>query len=433
MSKMLLGWSIPIAPEGLFLRDRQHEISSQALRQKSTQNMTLSQARNPMATRRLLRCARSRTTRGKAARAWSTLPRSLCRVALTVALCGSAAIAQTASLKSSDPAVNTHHRAKVEASIKCPKIEGWSAQMKAFEAAATHKWDRATMGCAILYGTEAVEQLSAPSSALWAILTFRADKVETTLGVLAAHVEYFDVLDKRYSDPDLSVALSSELAVRWEQTRASGAEIIARIKPLLSSIPEARILRAAFATASTRRDTTSAQRIAALRSATVDLERAIADNPEALEGTGQRLLGQILLLPAKSGGDTQRGIALLEAAHQLNPNDLSIHRMLVRAYLANGENSKATAMLLAALEADQAMENPQDYVDDTKDLGELALQAGQPDISERLMERRAHMLADRPELLARGGLTSFGDELARAKPDALISRSIQNTWHQRPR
>ncbi|MGR3761111.1 tetratricopeptide repeat protein [Roseobacteraceae bacterium NS-SX3] len=321
------------------------------------------------------------------------------------------ALGQTGSVLSdmTDPDVQARYRAEAVERIKCPPLPGWDAKMAAFEAAGMHKWDRAAMGCAVAAGTDALDDLSLPASLMWAFFTLRVDNIERHLEVLGANLEYFDVLSKAYSDHYQGIELSSELSVRWERTRARCERILEKIAPIMPKLAEARILRAGFHLASTAREATPEQQSAALAIAVEDLESAIADDPAALDGLGQLMLGQVLLaLPEFLGGNALRAIALLEQAHELNPGDLTVRRALTEAYLGEREDGKAIALLASALTSNPALENPQDYVDDTRFLGGLAVRAGRPDLAKQFGEARDRMLAARPELLTRKQTAAFG-------------------------
>ena len=345
-----------------------------------------------------------------------------------LATTGTASAQQTGSVLSdlSNPEVIAKHRAEAEERIACPVVDGYRKQMAAFSEHGMAKWDRAAMGCAIEYGSDAVRDLSIPSSALWAFVTFRADNIETALEVLGAHLEYFDVLDKAYGAHYQGIEQSSELGLRWERTHASGQEILDRVNPLVPAIPEARIVRAAFNLASTMREATPEQESAALVSALEDLSIAIEEKPEALDGVGQLVMGQVMVaLPEFLGGDALAGIELLETANTMNPSDITVHMSLVEAYLGERENDKAIALLQAALDVDPETNHPQDYVDETKHLGGLALRTNHAEIAAAFAEKREAILAAQPQLLSRTEHASFGhggeDPITGEKPDALTS------------
>ena len=334
--------------------------------------------------------------------------------------------AQSGSVLSdlSNPEVQARYRAEAAKRIACPPIAGYDALMAAYAANATSKWDRAAMGCALEYGAEAMKELSLPKNLGWALATFRTDNIETHLGVFGAHLDYFEVLDNSYSDHYQGIEMSAELGLRWEQTRARAEVLLARIDPLVPKLTEARLLRAAYLLASTLRETPTDAQNVAVAAAIEDLQTAIAENPGALDGLGPLLLGQVLsALPEFMGGDILAAIALLEQAHGFNPNDLTVHRTLVEAYLGERETDKAVALLEQALTIDVSAENPQDYVDDLKFLGGLAQRAGQPEIAARMAEARTAMLSAKPGLDPRKENAAMGhggaDPLTGKTPDDL--------------
>ncbi|MCL6282457.1 hypothetical protein M3P21_02850 [Ruegeria sp. 2012CJ41-6] len=321
------------------------------------------------------------------------------------------AFAQTGSVLSDleNPEFLAKKRAEAAEFIKCDPIDGFDARMAAYEAGATAKWDRASMGCAVQAGSQALDEMSLPTNLIWAFVTFRVDNIEKHLEVLGANLEYFDVLANSYADHYEGIEKSSELYVRWQDTRAQSEAILAKIDPIIPKVTEARILRAAYNLASTVKETPPEEANAAMKSAIEDLEIAIAEKPEALDGLSQLMLGQVLVaLPPFLGGDALRGIELLEQANELNPNDLTVHRALVEAYMGEREDEKAIALLQAALEVDPALENGQDYVDDTKHLGGLALRLDQGDMATQFNDKRNERLASNPELLTRKAIASFG-------------------------
>ena len=302
-------------------------------------------------------------------------------------------------------------RAKEEAStrIRCPDLDDAKARNAAFDGAQDHKWDRAGMGCAVQYGAEALDDLSLPTNLIWAWLTFRVKNIERHLVVLGAHLEYFDVLHKAYNDHYQGIELLSELSVRWAQTKARAERIVAKIEPLMAKLPEARILRAAYRLASTQRESTLEAQNKAVSDAVVDLEVAIQEKSEALDGLAPLLLGQVLVvLPEMLGGDVDRGIDLLERAHGYNPTDLAVHRALAEAYAGERAKDKAIDLLKHALSVDAAAENPQDYVDDTKFLGGIADRFAQPEMVAAFRARRNAVLRQHPHLLTRRQTAVFG-------------------------
>ena len=321
------------------------------------------------------------------------------------------ASAQSGSVLSdlADPQLRARYRQEAIERIKCAPLSDTSDKVAVFDEASTHKWDRVRMGCAVTYGAEALEDLSLPTNLFWAWITFRAQNIERHLIVLGAHLEYFDVLNKSYSDHYQGIELVSELSVRWAQNLARAQRIVDRIEPLVAKLTEARILRAAFLLASTQRESTVEQQNAAVAAAMADLEVAVQENPEALDGLGLLLLGQVLVtLPEMLGGDAMRGITLLEKAHAQNPTDLAVHRALVEAYLGEREKDKAVALLGHALTVDANAENPQDYVDDTKFLGGIADRLGKSDLVAAFRSRRDAVLASHTNLLTRKQTAAFG-------------------------
>lgn len=341
-------------------------------------------------------------------------------------LLGAPLAAQTGSVLSEleSDEVRARHRAEAAEKIACPRIEGYDALIAAFAQNVTSKWDRAAMGCATEYGARAMEELSLPTNLIWAVATFRTDNIETHMEVLGAHLDYFEVLDRSYSAHYQGIELATELGLRWEQTRERADGLMARIDPLVSKLTEARLVRAAYLLASTLRETPVDEQNAAVAAAVEDLRIAIEENPEALDGLGPLLLGQVLAaLPEFLGGDIVAAIELLEQAHALNPTDLSVHHTLVEAYLGEREEEKALALLKNAASIDPAVENLQDYVDEMRYLGGLALRAGAPELARQMGEQRAAILAKNPFLNPRKEMAALGhggaDPLTGKKPEDL--------------
>jgi len=334
--------------------------------------------------------------------------------------------AQTGSVLSDlqNEEVQARYRAAAAERIACPRIEGDAALMAAFAKDAASKWDRAAMGCATEYGARAMEALSLPTNLIWAVATFRTDNIETHLQVLGAHLDYFEVLDKSYSAHYQGIEMATELGLRWEHARERSETLMTRIDPLVPKLTEARLLRAAYLLASTLRETPPEVQNTAVAAALEDLQIAIAENPEALDGLGPLLLGQVLaVLPEFLGGDILAAIDLLEQAHALNPTDLSVHHTLVEAYLGERETDKALALLRHAASIDPSTENPQDYADEMKYLGGLALRAGAPDLARQMAGHRSAILAAHPQLDPRKEMAALGhggaDPLTGKKPDDL--------------
>ncbi|MCL6285824.1 tetratricopeptide repeat protein [Ruegeria sp. 2012CJ41-6] len=321
------------------------------------------------------------------------------------------AFAQTGSVMSdlADPEALARFRAEAAERIKCDPIEDWDAKMAAFEADGNKKWKQAEMGCALEAGSQALDEMSLPTNLIWAFVTFRVDNIERHLEVLGGHLEYFEVLKEDAGRLDSGAERSAEVYVRWMQNRERAEVILEKIDPIVPKLTEARILRAAYQLASTLRESTSEEQGDALNAAKADLEIAVAEKPEALDGLGQMMLGQILVtLPEFLDGDTPRGIELLENANALNPADMSVHRALIDAYMGVRENDKAVALLQAALEIDPADVNPQDYVDDMQFLGGLAVRLDQPEMVTQFAERRSAMFDKMPELHTRKDVATLG-------------------------
>lgn len=331
--------------------------------------------------------------------------------ALALSLAPGVAFGQTGSVLSDQEKPEVRARYAVEAGrrMACPPAPTPKERWQAFEKASTHKWDHGAMGCAVEHGAASLEDISLPTNLVWAWFTFRVSNIERHLEVLGGHLEYFDALHKLYGPHYAGIEMAIELGLRWQKTKASAEKILARIDPLMPKLPEARLLRAAFLLAATQREATALEQNAAVKKAMVDLEAVLKDKPEALDGLAQLLAGQVLVtLPEMLGGDALRGIELLEGALRLNPTDLSVHRALVEAYLGERENDKAVALLKEALAVDPALENPQDYVDDTRFLGGVADRLGQAELVQGFREARRARLAAQPELLPRRQTAAFG-------------------------
>lgn len=328
-----------------------------------------------------------------------------------LALLAGGALAQTGSVLSdlAKDDVQQRYREQAAEQIACPPLADYDTRMTAFEKDMASKWDRFAMGCATEYGSQALDDLSLPSNLIWALVTFRTDNIETYLTVLGADLEYFDALSKLYSDTYQGIEMQSELGLRWEKTRERGQAIVERIEPLVDGLTEARILRAAFNLISTQKEATPEAQNVAMASAIEDLNIAIEEKPEALDGLAQLLLGQVLMaLPAFLGGDEEAARGLLETAHRLNPNDLSVHRALAELYLGDRQPENAVGLLQAALDIDVSKENPQDYVDDMKFLSGLALRADQAELAQMIDAKRAAMLDENPFLLTRKEVAAMG-------------------------
>lgn len=308
-----------------------------------------------------------------------------------------------------DPAVVAKFRKLAEDKTKCSPIEEVDKKYAAYEAASGDKWDRAGMDCAVQYGTEAVLTMSVPSSALWALVTFRAGHIEKTLKVLGSNIEYFDVLAKSYEDFYQTIEVQSELTLRWERTRERSERLLARVEPLAGSVPEVRVLRAAYYLASTLKEATPDKKTKAIAAALKDLEAVVKDSPKTLDGLPQFLLGQTLdALPEFLGGDSDRAVSLLEQAHKMDPDNLAFDHALADAYLGERRTDEAAKLFEAALSVVPDRGNPQDYVDEAKYMGGLAVRISRPDLAKKFAEKREAVLAAKPFLLARKGTAAFG-------------------------
>lgn len=347
-------------------------------------------------------------------------------VTTCAAVLGAPLWAQTGSVLSEleSEEVRARYRAEAAGKISCPNVQGFDALMGAFEKDATSKWDRAAMGCATEYGARAMQDMSLPTNLIWAVATFRTDNIETHLEVLGAHLDYFEVLDNSYSAHFQGIELATELGLRWEQTQERAKALMEKIDPLVPKLTEARLARAAYRLASTLRETPVDEQNAAVAAAIEDLRIAIEEDPKALDGLGPLLLGQVLaVMPEFLGGDIPAAIDLLERAHAINPTDLSVHHTLIETYLGERETEKAEALLKHAASIDPKAENLQDYVDEMRYLGGLALRAGVPELAQKMAEQRDAVLAENPFLDPRKEMAALGhggaDPLTGKSPEDL--------------
>lgn len=307
---------------------------------------------------------------------------------------------------SADSAMVEKFREEAEAKTQCPPVaDKWAA----YTEGSAKKWDRAAMGCALSYGSDAAFELSIPSSAIWAFLTFRAGNIEKNLTVLGSNIEYFDVLAKSYAEFYQGIELESELSLRWEQTRKRCEAILARLSPLEEQVPEVRVLRAAYLLASTRKETPVKQQTKSAQAAIKDLEIVVKDSPKTLDGLPQFLLGETLdRLPEILGGNSERAVSLLEEAHRRNPVQLDFDIALATAYIGGPTPDKALPIVQSVLTLDPERQNPQDYIDDLKYVVGLAQRIKRPDLALALETQENAFSAKHPYVLQRIDAAAFG-------------------------
>ena len=143
--------------------------------------------------------------------------------------------------------------------------------------------------------------------------------------------------------------------------------------------------------------------------AITDMKRAIALDPKALHGEGQRLIGRKYLdLPPLYGGDTKQALVYLESAREIAPDDPRVLRYLTEAYDEVGNREAALAALRALAAVAPQSTDYQLYADEWR-MGEgLATRMGETALADQFASRRADLMHEHPNLLLRKVAAVFG-------------------------
>jgi tetratricopeptide (TPR) repeat protein len=133
-----------------------------------------------------------------------------------------------------------------------------------------------------------------------------------------------------------------------------------------------------------------------------ELKRAVAKDPNALNGLGQLLIGRSYLdLPPIAGGGPAKAVPYLEQARAASAADPRASRYLAEAYEALGRPRDALAALKTLANVTPSDSNLQLYADEWR-MGEgLAIRMHAPELADSIKVERAHLLQQHPNLLSR--------------------------------
>lgn len=298
----------------------------------------------------------------------------------------------------SSPERLAKYRELAKKKMHCDAIDEDSTLEQKYQTLSGAKWDIAKMGCGVQYGNQLAD------SSLLSLFD-----IELQLTVLGKHAEYFETLHKEYPSLYSSPEVTTELDLRWEQNKAQGQIILDRLEPFVSWMTEFKLVKHAFLLASTQHLSSHKATLVISQAAIKDLEVIVQEEPETLDALGPLMLGQLLLaLPEFSGGDPVRAIELLEQGTQLSPNNLSMHKWLIDAYVAERESDKALQTLekAALIAADQ--QHPQDHSDSLKDFVGFAISMRQLELAKYFKFQRSLILKANPQVDPRVEVASMG-------------------------
>lgn len=290
------------------------------------------------------------------------------------------------------------YRAAALQNMQCAPVSDEEELQALYQQLRTAKWDKAKMGCAAEYGATLADD------GLFNFLS--VEQQLTTLGTL---IEYFDVLHKDYPTLYASPAITTELDLRWQQNIEAGQRIIDRLEPLWWWLTEFKLVSNAFKLSSTQHLTEHKAVIKQSQESLAVLSEIINEEPEALDAIGSLIVGQLLLqLPEFNGGDPLQAIEVLKQGIEIAPQNLTMHRWLIEAYVAEREPKLASSAVEQAALVSAAQQNPQDHSDTLKDLVGFALSLNQKELAQYLKYQRSLILKQNPMLNPRQEVASMG-------------------------
>jgi tetratricopeptide (TPR) repeat protein len=143
--------------------------------------------------------------------------------------------------------------------------------------------------------------------------------------------------------------------------------------------------------------------------AIAQLKHAVANDPKALNGMGELLIGRsYLVLPPIFGGGVAKAIPYLTQARDISPGDPRALRYLTEAYDELGRSGEALAALRALANIAPLDSDLQLFADEWR-MGEgLATRLRDPAVADTFAAKRADLMLKHPNLLSRKVEAVFG-------------------------
>jgi tetratricopeptide (TPR) repeat protein len=275
------------------------------------------------------------------------------------------------------------------AKYTCSSFNDDSARARAAVALSVQTHDKNALACAadlrFELATKKPNDLVAHTDALTSLLSY-IDHVRS--------LKDFDLLQMNWAEYDLrfqhAAQLASELAPKSRQmwpTNTAIAILCAAIDRSLAGPNDPQITLAAVA----------------------QLKHAVANDPKALNGMGELLIGRSYLeLPPIFGGGAAKAIPYLAQAREVSPGDPRPLRYLTEAYDELGRSGEALAALSALAKIAPLDSDLQLFADEWR-MGEgLATRLRDPALADAFAVKRSELMLKHPNLLSRKVEAVFG-------------------------
>jgi hypothetical protein len=271
-----------------------------------------------------------------------------------------------------------------DAEYTCPA--GTPTSSKAAELE-TKDWDKNALACA---------------ADEWFALSNASPKdADTTVRALQATIAYINQVNGSW-DYDLYGIHGPEWLARVGHASKQGSILEARLAT--SDREDAAFIaaRAMYKLAWSEHFADRKTRLEESRAAIALLERAVSLNSTAVDGNALWQLGKVYYeLPDFAGGDSGKGLQILNRAYRQSPNNPALLRYA--AYVDVQENDKAGAQekLAKLLSIEPGNAGLQVLADQLKGGKELAARLGDSGLEKQLAGKRTRLLDQHPQILRR--------------------------------
>jgi tetratricopeptide (TPR) repeat protein len=275
------------------------------------------------------------------------------------------------------------------AKYTCSSFNDDSARVRAAVALSVQTYDKNALACAadLRYelATKTPDDLLAHIDALTSLLSY------------IDHVRFlkdFDLIQINWAEYDL----------RFEHAAQLASKLIPNSRQKWPTNPAITILCAAI-----DRSLAGPNDPQITLAAVAQLKQAVANDPKALNGMGELLIGRSYLeLPPLFGGAAAKAIPYLAQARDMSPGDPRPLRYLTEAYDELGRSGEALAALSALATIAPLDSDLQLFADEWR-MGEgLATRLRDPALADVFAVKRSDLMLKHPNLLSRKVEAVFG-------------------------
>jgi tetratricopeptide (TPR) repeat protein len=305
--------------------------------------------------------------------------KALCmRVVLASALMATAGLAGAQS---------RNEQSAQDAAYACPLPQTAAATLQKMGELYPQKHDKNKLGCA--------------ADLMHAAATAAPDDVGMGMQALLVAAEYIDHVNTLW-DYDIYGVRVPEWTLRLSHAIAQGRVHDAQLARLAPDEPSVLAARSLFDVSAAYKMGDASAQLGAARLAIQRLEAATAKEPGVLDGNGLYLLGRLLYeLPEYSGGDVDKGLQVLDRAHELAPANPSFARYYAQALDLERRRDEARAVLATLLALEPAPPDWQLAADELRNARDLAARMQAAELEQQLTARRDALLQAHPQLLTR--------------------------------